>query len=72
MNTICFEVSDKAYKAIKKFSNSKKTPIDVFVRTLVLERINDLIDLQMAEKSYKNYEDEKVSFTLEEIEKMMK
>lgn len=72
MNTICIEVSDKAYNAIKKFSNSNKSPIDIFVRTLLLERINDLIDIDIAEKSLANYEKNKESYTLEEIEKMMK
>jgi predicted DNA-binding protein len=72
MNTICIEVSDKVYKAIKKLSKSKKTSIDVFVRTLVEDWMNDLIDIQIAEKSFKNYEKNKVSYTLEEVEKMMK
>jgi predicted CopG family antitoxin len=72
MNTICIEVSDKVYKTIKKFSKSNKTSIDVFVRTLVEDWMNDLIDIQIAEKSFKNYEKNKVSYTLEEVEKMMK
>lgn len=54
---------------IKKFAAMNNMNVSEFVRLAVLERIEDEIDLQAYERAMKEYRENPVTYSLDEVER---
>lgn len=67
--TISLRLDPKDAILIKKFAKLKNLTVSELVRSAVMERIEDEIDLQSYNKAIEEYKKNPVSYTLEEVER---
>lgn len=59
-------------KIIKRYADVYGISVSEVIRRSVLEKIEDELDLKIAEKAWSEYKANPVSYTLEEIAEMIK
>lgn len=67
--TISLRLNPEDAILIKKFAEIKNLTVSELVRSAVMERIEDEIDLQSYNKSMAEYRKNPTSYTLEEVER---
>ena len=66
--TISLRLNKEDSAIIKNFAEAKKMSVSELLRQSVMERIEDEIDLSLYEKAIKEYHENPVSYSLDEIE----
>ncbi len=67
--TISLRLSDEDTLLIKKYAELNKLSVSDLIRQTVMERIENEYDLEMFDKAMKEYKDNPVSYSLDEVEK---
>lgn len=68
---VSVRLSEKENKLIKDFAKLNNISVSELMRTAVLERIENEIDLRAYEKAKKEYEANPISYSHEEVVKML-
>jgi len=71
MSTLQFDVSYEDEKLIQWYAEKKQIAIEDLIREAVLEKIEDEIDLRLFEEAAKEYKQNPVSYTLDEVMQKM-
>ncbi len=69
--TISIRLNEEDAKLIKSYAELNKTTISEFVRNAIMEKIEDEYDLKCYEKAMKEYKKNPVTYTHEEVAKML-
>lgn len=69
--TISLRLSDEETTLIKDYARLKKMTVSEIIRQTILERIEDEIDLLAYNKAMKEYEKDSVTYSHEEMKKMI-
>ncbi len=67
--TISLRLSDEDTLLIKKYAELNKLSVSDLIRQTVMERIENEYDLEMFDKAMREYKDNPVSYSLDEVEK---
>ncbi len=67
--TISLRLSDEDTLLIKKYAELNRLSVSELIRQTVMERIETEYDLEMFDKAMKEYKDNPVSYSLDEVEK---
>ena len=67
--TISVRLNDEETKLIKTYANINNISLSDLVRNAILEKIEDEYDLECYEKAMKEYKQNPVTYTLEEVKK---
>lgn len=67
--TISLRLNDEDTMLFKKYAEMNGISVSELVRQSVLERIEDEYDLSAYEKAMKEYEDNPVTYSLDEVKK---
>lgn len=67
--TISVRLNDEDTKLIKTYASINNISLSDLVRSAILEKIEDEYDLECYEKAMKEYKQNPVTYTLEEIKK---
>ena len=67
--SISIRLSDEESKIIKAYAVVNNISLSDLIRTSVLEKIEDEYDLKCYNKAIKEYENNPVTYTLEEVKK---
>lgn len=67
--TISLRLSDEDTLLIKKYAELNRLSVSDLIRQTVMERIETEYDLEMFDKAMKEYKDNPVSYSLDEVEK---
>lgn len=67
--TISLRLSDEDSTLIKKYAELNKISVSDLIRQTVIERIENEYDLQLFDKAMKEYKNNPVTYSLDEIEK---
>lgn len=67
--TISLRLNDEDTRLIKKYAELKNQTVSEVIRAAVLERIEDEYALQAYAEALKEYKDDPVTYSLEEVEK---
>lgn len=71
MATISFHLDDFDEKVIRNYAKSKNMSTSSFLRTVVIEKIEDDIDDELYEKTFEESKNEPQDITLDELKKAM-
>ncbi len=69
--TISLRLSDEDTMLIKKYAELKKISVSELIRQSVMERIEDEMDLKAYEKAMEEYKTNPVTYSHEEVGKML-
>lgn len=64
-------VSNEDKEFIKHYAKMKKISVSEFIRTTVLEKIEDELDLIAYKKAMQEYKENPQAFTFEEVKEML-
>lgn len=67
--TISLRLSDEDSTLIKKYAELNKISVSDLIRQTVIERIENEYDLQLFDKAMKEYKNNPVTYSLDEVEK---
>lgn len=67
--TISLRLNAEDAILIKKFAKIKNLTVSELIRSAVMERIEDEIDLQSYNKAMEEYKKNPISYTLEDVER---
>ena len=67
--TISLRLNDEDTLLIKKYAELNKLSVSELLRQTVMERIENEYDLEMFDKAMKEYKENPVTYTLDEIER---
>lgn len=67
--TISLRLSDKDTQLIKKYAELNHLSVSELIRQAVIERIETEYDLETFEKALTEYQNDPVTYSLEEVEK---
>ncbi len=67
--TISLRLSDKDTQLIKKYAEMNHLSVSELIRQAVIERIETEYDLETFEKAMTEYQNDPVTYSLEEVEK---
>lgn len=62
-------VSNEEERLIRKYAEVNNLSVSELIRTAVIEKIEDDIDLQLCKEAIKEFEKDPTTYTLDEIEK---
>lgn len=71
MAIISFYLDDEDEKLIKNYAKSKDTSVSSFLRSTIIEKIEDDIDDQLYEKAMREFKDNPQDVSLEAMRKEM-
>ncbi len=69
--TISLRISDDEGQLMKQYAEMKGLTISELVRRTVLERIEDELDLKACEEAVKKYKENSVTYSHEEVARML-
>lgn len=67
--TISLRLSDEDTLLIKKYAELNRLSVSELIRQTVMERIETEYDLEMFEKAIKEYENNPVTYSLDDVER---
>ena len=67
--TISLRLNEEDTMLIKKYAEINKITVSELIRQTVIERIENEYDLEMFDKAVKEYKENPVSYTLDEVER---
>lgn len=67
--TISLRLPDEDSMLIKKYAELNKISVSELIRQTILERIEDEYDLKAYEKAIKEYKENPVTYSLDEVER---
>ncbi len=65
--SISMRVSDKEKALIKQFADLYGMSVSEYIRTIVMEKIEDEYDIKCAEEALEEFEKDPTTYTLEEV-----
>lgn len=65
--SISMRVSDNEKKLIQQFADLYGMNVSEYIRTIVMEKIEDEYDLKCAEEAMEEFKNNPVTYTLEEV-----
>ena len=68
-NIMSFRVDDSEQKLIQDFARLHNMSASEFLRRAALERIEEELDVQLAEKAYADYKADPVTYTMDDVKK---
>lgn len=69
--SISIRMSAKELELVKKYAEINGTTVSDVVRKAILEKIEDEFDIFLYEKAYAEYEEDQVTYTIEEANKIL-
>ncbi len=69
--SISMRVSDKEKALIKQFADLYGMSVSEYIRTIVMEKIEDEYDIKCAEEALKEFEKDPTTYTHEEVGKRL-
>ncbi len=70
-NIMSFRVDDSEQKLIQDFARLHNMSASEFLRRAALDKIEDEMDIQLAEKAYAEYKEDPVTYSHEEVGRML-
>ena len=67
--TMTLRINEADQKLIQDFAKLHNRTVSEFLRRAALEKIEDELDIRLAEKAYEEYRKNPVTYTLDEVEK---
>ena len=67
--TISLRLNEEDTMLIKKYAEINKITVSELIRQTVIERIENEYDLEMFDKAVKEYKENPVNYTLDEVER---
>lgn len=67
--TISLRLNEEDTMLIKKYAEINKITVSELIRQTVIERIENEYDLEMFDKAVKEYKENPVTYTLDEVER---
>ena len=56
---------------IKKIAEFEGITVSELVRKIISEKLEDMYDIQLADEAYEEYEKDKVTYSLDEVKKLL-
>lgn len=69
--SISVRMNKKELELVKKYAEINGTTVSDVVRKAILEKIEDEFDIFLYEKAYAEYEEDPVTYTVEEANKIL-
>lgn len=68
---LSIRLSKASEEQLKKIAEFEGVTVSELVRRIICEKLEDMYDVQLADEAYEEYEEDKVTYSLEEVKKIL-
>ena len=68
---LSIRLSKASEEQLKKIAEFEGVTVSELVRRIICEKLEDMYDVQLADEAYEEYEEDKVTYSLEEVKRLL-
>lgn len=68
---LSIRLSKASEEKLKEIAEFEGVTVSELVRRIIREKLEDMYDVQLADEAYEEYEEDKVTYSLEEVKRLL-